>query len=323
MKNLSFVDIQNRTCSDNIDTFTVGSYIKFWFNSHKQNLAPNTVASYQNQIKYISAALGDLPLVKLSPIIIQNFYSILLENLSPTSVLYIHRILRNALNRAVELDLLIKNPCNAVEPPRKAKFSPVVYSREDVVNMLNLLQNQNKDLFLPVFLAVELGLRRGEILGLYYSDFDKENCTLSISKSASQSVGHSMTYFTPKTESSNRTLLLSKKQALVISYFSSFRKKSSPKNLVLKSDNTFYTPATLNHAFSAFLAKNNLPHMRFHDLRHTNATLLLQAKIPAKIVSQRLGHSNISTTMDLYSHVMIELQEEASVALDNLFSDIS
>lgn len=264
--NLCLADVQRGVYSD---VYTVTTYFEFWFDTHKQNLASNTISSYSNQIKYITSAFGSLPLNQLTSVAIQDFYNHLLISLSPTSVLYVHRILKNALGRAVQLDLLLKNPCDCIEPPCKAKFFPVVLNREDVVNLLNLLQLQQPELFLPVFLAVELGLRRGEILGLYCSDFNLENRTLSITRSASQSVGHSLSYSSTKTLCSNRTLLLSEKQCSIILRFSSFSSPSQLCNLVIRTDNTFYTPATLNHAFSVFLAKNNLPHMRFHDLRHS------------------------------------------------------
>lgn len=168
-------------------------------------------------------------------------------------------------------------------------------------------------MFSSALITLELGLRRGELLGLFGSDYEYSNRTLTISPS--QGKNGIIRYGETKTEKFHRTLLLSEDLNNILNVYV---RSNINLPLIYRSDGSNFTPAVLNNKFSDLLLKNDLPHIRFHDLRHTNATLLLNADIPAKIVSERLGHSNISTTLDIYTHVNLKSQSKSAIAISNI-----
>lgn len=281
-------------------SYTVGSWLDYWIELHKSNISQNTLNGYLVNIRHIKSFAGNLPLSLLTPLYIQNMYSYLLESLSGTSVLYIHRVLKMSLQYAVNLEILPKNPCNSVTPPRKCKFNANVLTEEQLTYLLNSIKDT--DLYIPVVLASLLGLRRGEIIGLNKSDLDITNKTLNISRSGKYKNGKLILSNT-KTSSSCRTLLLSDSLVNLLSSVNTDRF-------------TYLTDCQLNKKLSKTLEKLNLPHIRFHDLRHTYATLMLKSGIPSKIVSERLGHSSVQITLDTYSHILTSMQQPASIALD-------
>lgn len=282
-------------------SYTVGSWLDYWIDFHKPNISSNTLNGYLVNINHIKTFVGNLPLSLLTPFCIQNMYSDLLNNLSGTSVLYIHRVLNMSLQYAVNLEILPKNPCNSVTPPRKSKYTANVLTETELTYLLNSIKDT--DLYIPVVLAALLGLRRGEIIGLSKSDLDVSNKTLTIHCSGKYKNGQ-LILSTPKTDTSCRTLLLSDNLLNLLS--------------AVQTDRfTYLSDGQLNKYLSKTLQSLNLPHIRFHDLRHTYATLMLKAGIPSKIVSERLGHASVQITLDTYSHILTSMQKPASDVLDN------
>ncbi len=328
--------LQNNTYI-NPEKLLLGQYLRQWLSDYEVNLAVKTIEGYRVNIEgHIIPCLGQIPLQKLQPVHIQQFYKEKLKNgrldgkggLSPKSVLYIHRVLREALNHAVKMQLIPRNVADMVETPKQRNTFKASFLNEKQVQEL-LLAFRETEIFLPVLLAVGVGLRRGEALGLQWKDIDFESNSITVNRSLLPSK-NGVIFHEPKTEKSNRVVVVSK--TIIEELQKKKDKQESYKQLLGKAyknndlvncynDGSPLNPASFSHSFSKILEKNELPHIRFHDLRHTNATLMLKSNIPAKVASERLGHSNIGITLDLYSHVMKEMQEEAAMKLDNIFSN--
>lgn len=316
----------------NPEKITLGEYLSRWMVDYVElNLSPKTIEGYRVNIeRHIIPVIGNIALQKLQPIHIQQFYCTKLQNgrldgkggLSPKSILYIHRNLREALNHAVKIQLIQRNVADAVEVPKQKVFRA---NYLDEIQISELLKSFEKlDIYIPVLLAVGLGVRRGEALGLQWKDIDFETKTISIIRSLLPSKS-GLIFHDPKTEHSHRKIIasdsimfaLKKHKEYQESYIKLLGKAYKNHDLVsCLNDGTPINPASFSHSFSKALEANKIQHIRFHDLRHTNATLMLKHNIPAKVASERLGHSNIGITLDLYSHVMKEMQEDAANKLD-------
>lgn len=323
-------DIEN-SFSRKYDNSTVESFLHYWLDVYcVPRLAPNTVRGYRVNIdNHIIPHIGNIPLNRLKPTDIQGLYSILLDKgLSGTTVRYVHHNLHKALAFACKEEIIPRNPADKVEPPSLGNFESNVLTVEQVKSLL--VVSKESEIYLPILLAVTLGLRRGEVLALQWSDISFEYHTLTIYHSAyfDKSGFH---FSSTKSKNSMRTLKLTDfVYNEIISEFknqSKYRKilgsKYNPFNLVCcRSDGSFITPNILQHQFRDILSTNGLPNIRFHDLRHTNATLMLRGSVPAKIVSSMLGHSSIGITLDTYSHVITEMQDPAISYMDSILDNL-
>jgi len=318
----------------NPDKLTLGEYLKRWVSDYVElNLAPSTVAGYKVNIeKHIIPSIGNVPIQKLQPAHIQKFYNEKLKNgrldgkggLSAKSVIYIHRNLREALTYAVKQQILIRNVADMVELPKIKKFQAKYLNEDEVQKLLEVFKGTY--CYIPVMLAVGLGLRRGEALGLQWKDIDFDNNTIHINRSLIPTK-QGLPFHDPKTEGSKRIIVASE---TIMSELRKVKENQEQNKELLEEayneldlvtcydDGSPINPVALGHSFARTLKRNKLPHIRFHDLRHTNATLMLKQNVPAKVASERLGHSTIEITLDLYSHVLKEMQEEAASKIEEL-----
>lgn len=299
---------------------TVKSCIEQWLIAYAEpSLSPSTLRGYRvNFEKHTYPYIGHIPLQKLSPVDIQYVYSELgKKGLSPRSIRYVHTTLREVLQYACKMRLISVNVTDFVTTPKQTKFKASVYNECEVAQMLRCAEGT--DLEIPLLLDVETGLRRGELLALKWSDIDWEAGTADICRNLVCIKGEYL-FQSPKTESGNRTLLLSKalleklKQHRIQQNEMKLRMGSGYHNndlICCRSNGLPYQTGSFSHKFGNFLSKHNLKGIRFHDLRHTNATLMLKNGVPAKIASERLGHANIAITLDTYSHVSTEMQQGA------------
>lgn len=316
----------------NPEKITLAEYLKQWLSDYVEvNLAQKTIEGYKVNIeRHIIPAIGSILLQKLQPIHIQRFYKEKLENgringkggLSAKSVIYIHRVLRKALAQAVRMQLVPRNAADAVDLPRVKPFRASFLDENQVIELLDAFRDT--EIYIPVLLAVGVGLRRGEALGLQWKDIDFQNKTISISRSLLPSA-KGLIFHEPKTLNSNRVVKLP--QTILDELQKQKEKQDSFKAIAGNAyhDNDLITcyqngspinPASFSHTFARVLKRKNLQHIRFHDLRHSNATLMLKYNIPSKVASERLGHSKIGITLDLYSHVLDEMQEDAAKKLE-------
>lgn len=291
LNNGIFVDSKNMTFNE---------YLDYWFNQCcLSQLKPSTYESYKRNIdKHIVSVLGSIKLKNLKPLHLQSFYTNRLNlGLSKTSVKYLHRIIHRALNQAVKWQLISTNVSDNVDIPKPDKYIAQILNAYEVTKLLNAVKNTN--IYLPVLLAISTGMRRGEVLGLTWKNVDIDNSIITITQ-AIVPTNNGIEITTPKTKNSIRRISIPETLKTVLA---KYKKKSSCEYVCSNEFNELIKPSYLNHKFKEILLDNNLPEIRFHDLRHSHASLLVSQGVQPKIISERLGHSNINITMDLYSHV--------------------
>lgn len=285
-----FVDSKNMTLEE---------YFNYWYEQCCiTKLSPTTYESYKRNIdKYIIRYLGNIKLANLLPLQLQSFYNTLSETLSNTTIIYIHRIIHRALNQAMKWDLIVRNVADNVELPKKIKYQATILNSTQVAKLINVTKSTY--IYIPVMIAISTGMRRGEILGLTWNNLDLKNSTLNVVQ-AVYPTKNGLTVLPPKTKTSIRKITI---PPTLVKILTEYKKKSSSNYVCSLEDGTLISPSSLNHKFKQILKDNNLPSIRFHDLRHSHASLLLSQGVQAKVISERLGHSNINITMDLYSHI--------------------
>ena len=285
----------------------LSDFFEYFMEIKATMLQPNTVRGYKRNIVLINEYLGSRQIEDIKAIDIQKMYIDLQKTMSGTSVLYIHRVLKQAFKYALMQDIIQRDVSLFVIPPKKSRHKYVTLSPENATMLLSACIGT--ELFAPIALALLLGLRRGEVLGLMYSDFDENRFTLSVSRSAIFKQGQRVVSDT-KTVSGVRTLLLSEDLFYLL-------RDSTHNASGFVCD---LTQSVIQRRFSALLSELGLQHMRFHDLRHTCATLLILDNVPSKVVCNRLGHSKVSTTLDIYTHISVDMQAQAAFAFDNMLS---
>lgn len=310
------------------DSSPMSVYLRHWLDTYcLPQLAPNTYRGYKvNVERHIIPYIGTIPLNKLQPCDLQALYDKLqAAGLSGTSARYVHNNLRKALGQAVKAQLIPRNPADLVDPPKVNRYEARTLTPGQAQALIAACAGS--EIHIPVLLALTLGLRRGEALGLQWSDIDLTAKTVTVRHSASFSKD-GLILGTTKTKNSRRTLMipevlheaLKSAQERQAQEAQQFGAGYNPHGLVCcRLDGSPLTSNVLHHQFHALLDKLGLPSIRFHDLRHTNATLMLRNAVPAKIVSAMLGHSSIGITMDTYSHVMTDMQSGAVGVMDSLF----
>lgn len=304
---------------------TVEDCIRQWMKVYAlPRLAPSTINGYRvNFENHTIPYIGNIKLQKLTPVQIQDMFTALADKgLNPRSVKYVHTTLREVLQYAYKMQLVSQNVADFVSPPKQQKYRATVYTEEEAIRLLQCAAGT--DMEMPLNLAVGLGLRRGELLALQWKDIDFQNQTIAICRNL-VCINKEFRFDKTKTESGNRTLLLSQS---LLDKLKRYKKAQTETQLFLgkeyenndliccRQDGKPYHTGSFSHKFSEFLKRHELRHIRLHDLRHTNATLMLQYGVPAKIASERLGHSGIAITLDTYSHVSPEMQSDASRKLE-------
>jgi integrase len=280
---------------------------------------------------------GDM--VAGTPAVIQSAYNVWETSgrrdnkgggLAPRTRLHIHRIFRSALSHALQLQLIVRNPADAVKPPRAKKTTIATLTIEQSGTLLNTLYDSFPRLYWPVLLALTTGMRRGEILALRWKNVDLDKMTVRVVESLEQ-VGQKIRFKAPKTEKS-RAVILPDYAAKELRAWKERQASELSELGITPSDNALVCgrwdglpvkPDSLTGEFCRAIRKiPNIPLIRFHDLRHSHATQLLTEGIHPKIAQERLGHSSIKTTLDLYSHVTDTMQDEAATKLDSAFKSV-
>lgn len=213
-----------------------------------------------------------------------------------------------------------------VEVPKNKKYKNEIYNAEDIKKLLE--KSRETSLELPIILASGLGLRISEILGLTWNNIDFNDFTITIDKITVRDKGQ-VILKEPKTESSIRTISAPKEIILILKQLkkdrlaAKLRGEKSHRELIFYDKNLNpIAQDVLSKKFRYFLQENNLKHIRFHDLRHSHVTMLIDAKVPIKVISERVGHSNVNTTLNIYSHALREMDQEASDKIsDTLFNN--
>jgi integrase len=315
------------------ETLTFGQYLKSWLAHMKARVRACTYRGYEAAIRcHVQPALGDVRLADLHPLHLQQLYASLLDGspekaaVSSGTVLNLHLVLNNALGQAVRWQLLPTNPAQGAQPPRPRRQQHRAADPTIIGELLEALQGHWLEL--PAALAIATGMRRGELLGLRWADLSSDRASAHVTQTAQPTPRGSVIFDRPKTDRSRRTIAL---PAFIQPYLTRQAADQQTRRELLtdawveldlivdRGDGNPINPDTVSSAWSRFLRANDLPYLRFHDLRHSHATLMLLAGIHPKIVSERLGHSSIGLTLDTYSHVLPSMQQQAADAFDELF----
>lgn len=311
--------VENNTYTDTKD-ITLEAYLKRYMEdvvSHK--LAPKTISSYQYIIaNHIVPELGKIKLTQLRADQLQRLYSEKLNcGLSKRTVLYIHQVLHKALGQAVKWSLVASNVTELADHPTNKRRAPETLSVDQVKQLLETLQD---DRLYPLYLlAVSTGMREGECLGLHWEDVDLDHRILVVRHIAQEIPGQGMIIKEPKTDASKRPIDLPEKAWAALRQLQ--EASAAPTGLVFHTKNaTPISQRNLIRHFHAALKKADLPRVKFHSLRHFTATSLLQRGVHPKLVQALLGHSQISITMDTYSHVIPGINKETSERMNDILA---
>jgi integrase len=309
---------------------TLAQFLDRWLDDIRSRVSPRTHERYvEIARKNIAPLLGAVFLTKLQPPQISAAYSKALASgrrdgtggLSPRTVIHMHRVLKQALSDAVRWQMLLRNPADAVKPPKAPPLPRSTYDIGQTVEVIEAMRGSR--LFMPAILAVLCGLRRGEIAALRWRNVDLAQGQVAVVESAEQTKA-GIRYKAPKS-GRGRTVALS---ATVVEELRAHRISQAEGFLRLGirlSDDSFVValedaspmqPTFITHEWVRLIRGTALPHLRFHDLRHAHATHLLASGVHPKIASERLGHSKVGITLDLYSHVMPGMQEGAAATVD-------
>jgi len=308
---------------------TVGEYLERWLRDYVwSNLAPRTAKGYESIIRcHLAPVLGNIPLTQLKPEHLQHYYSEKLSSgrydgkgtLSRTTVSHHHTCIHRALKMALNWRLINNNPADAIAPPR-SQCCEIHTLDEDELN--KFLGYAEKTPYYTIFyLALFTEMKRNELLALRWCDIDLLLCEVYVKRSLHRLRTGELVFKEPKTKRGRRMISLSPSTALLLQKYKD--KQSKQRNLLgikLKDDELIFSniegkpllPDTVSHAWVKVAKRVGLEGIRFHDARHTHASLMLKQGVHPKVVQERLGHATISTTLDLYSHVSPGLQEAAA-----------
>ena len=317
-----------------------GEYLTRWLDdAAKPSVGRRTYERYEAILRlHVRPTLGSLPLAKLRPLHLQHLYAQLqLDGMSAAGVGKVHARLHTALRQAVRWQMLPFNPADGVELPRVERRAPQALTDAEAARLLRIAQlpdaHGQTRMFAPLVVTLATGLRRGELLGLRWRDVDLDGGALSVVQALEQDA-HGVHVKTPKTARSRRRITLPPFAAQVLRAHRSTQDEKRLKAganwksgdfVFASTDGGLWYPANFSRAYRAVLARSSkdaegrdVPPLtcRFHDLRHTHASQLLRAGVHPKVVSERLGHANVGITLDLYSHVLPGLQEEAAQLWD-------
>jgi integrase len=298
------------------DKITVGDYLDRWYADVAVNtLRPKTLESYAGTIRlHLKPEIGSIKLTALRPDQIQAMYTRKLnQGLSNRSVQYIHAILHRALSQAEMWGLVSRNMADLVRAPVVRRSVPKTLTPDQAKILLDSVKG---DRLYPLYvLAISVGMRMGELLGLHWEDIDLQSGMLSVRHAVQQLVGTGIQIVEPKSDKSKRTVALPRTAIEVLQELKEREGRSS--GLVFHTKNgTPIGPRNLTTYFKHDLEQAGLPEIRFHDLRHTAATLMLTAGVHPKVVQETLGHSQIGLTLDTYSHVLPVMQKDAADKMD-------
>ncbi len=305
------------------------SYLEEWLEEvHKPSIRSTTYIVHSMVMhKHIVPVIGHLYVQKLTPQHVQSLYTQKMgdEHLSPGSVRNIHLILHKAMANAVRWNLVSRNVCDLVSPPRQVKHEMRTLDREQAQHLLNVAKGDRLEALLT--LAITTGMRLGELAGLRWADVDLERGNLQIRNIVSFR-GKRYIEGEPKTAKGRRSIVL---PSFVIDVLIEHKKEQEVlrqemgtawENRDLVFSNVlggFLAESSLRYHFHKLLKSAGLPRMRFHDLRHSAATILLGMGVHPKVVQELLGHSSIAMTMDTYSHVLPSMQKEAMGKMNDVF----
>ncbi|PAE35422.1 hypothetical protein CHI06_23520 [Bacillus sp. 7884-1] len=290
----------------------------YWLDNHsKSNTAPRTHENYHYMItQHIKPILGHIKISKLQSSHLQEYYAQKLSGgkldgngLSAQSVKHHHRLISKALKDAMRWEFIIRNVAAVITPPKTKKVEMQTWDNEQVKAFLEAAKSSP---YFPIyFTAINTGMRRGEVLGVRWQDIDFDNKVIYVRQSLQEVKKVGLTFKEPKSGKSRSitvtptfTKEMKKVYKQQLENKLLFGQAYHDLDLVFAQKNGKpIQPTEMARNYLMVVESCGLPYIRFHDLRHTHATLLLQQGVHPKVVSERLGHSTIGITMDTYTHV--------------------
>lgn len=305
-----------------------GDWMKEWLRLYLPNIEATTRDGYRDKIEnYIIPVLGDIPINLLKAAHVQGWVRGLQEKgLSPKTIRNAYNNINAAMKKAMVLQMIKSNPCVGVVLPKMKRYQAKVYSSTDVNNLLALAKGT--DLHLIITLLTATGMRRGELLALKWNNVDLNKGVIHVKENIVQA-GAEIVEKAPKSAAGVRDITIGADVIGVLSEAKLQYYKDKANGgagfadlgyVVHKPDGTPYRPDALTRKWERFLERNNLTSIRLHDLRHTHATLLIQAGVSPKVVQQRLGHSDVTITLNTYTHVMPSMDQEAAAKIDSIIN---
>lgn len=326
-----------------LEKMLFSAFIEEWKSKYAEaHLSPNTLETYSLHIKNrIIPYFGKMKLDQIKALHILDFLKSLEAAglrkdgkegcLSTSTIEYNHRILKNIFNRAVEWQLIKNNPMENIKKPKRIQKETSVYDGAEAELLMSCLQKEDIMWNILIKLAITTGLRRGELLGSEWKHVNLEKGTLQV-KQAITYVNQKHIIREPKTKNSIRTVSLPEALINELKKYKSIWNKNRLKTSELWEGGEYqflFTswngkplhPSSVTTWWRRFVNRHQLRYIRFHDLRHTSATLLINSGVHAKIISSRLGHADIRTTMNIYGHALQEADREATKHFDKLFTN--
>ena len=341
-------EVQNGLIIDG-KSLKFSEFTEIWKRDYgSKELAPSTYKRYCRILETrLLPYFGHFYINKIRPTDIMKFYDLLEKDtqlvrkkgnngsktkkpLSGKTILEHHRLLRAMLHKAVYWQLIVTNPAERVQPPKARKPKRRSYDDEQtkiLLENLELLSSEDTKYKVAIILTVFTGVRLGELMGLEWQDIDFKNGIISINRSSQYLSDMGVFTKVPKTESSIREIAIPE---FIISLLAEYKlwyeeQKSIYGELWMNSDRLFVQadgkpmhPSTISKWFVKYVGQIGLPVINFHGLRHTNASLLVAQNIDIAVISARLGHAQISTTLDFYVHPLLSHNRKAGYALENL-----
>lgn len=318
----------------------VRDYLNNWLATVRQEVSGQTHERYGQLVRhYLLPGLGNVPIAKLNSTHIQTCYTTLATEgrrdgkpggLAARTRRQIHAILHSALARAVEDQIIARNPAAVFKKkrlPKVPRHELTTLTAPQAATLLAALRHSR--VYWPTLIALTTGMRRGEVLALRWRHIDFDRATVAVVNSLEQTKA-GLRFKSTKTDRERAVAL----PGYAVEELRRLKLRQAEELLVLgvrqdgdtlvcaRADGEPLQPRSLTHEFSVLMARmKNIPRVRFHDLRHSAATQLLALGVHPKIVQERLGHTTITTTLDLYSHVVEGMQEEAAAKLDAALRD--
>ncbi|MGY5341729.1 tyrosine-type recombinase/integrase [Paenibacillus glucanolyticus] len=327
---------------------TFDAFIKEWRSKYSiKHLEHKTRIAYESHLKKrILPTFGHMKLEDIKPLHIVDFLESLEKDggrgdnksggLSSGTIQINHRVLKNIFSRAVEWKIIKANPVMSVKKPKVVNKEIIPYDEQEVSQLLQALEKEPFHWRMMVTLALTTGMRRGELLGLEWKHIDWKTGVIDVSQTLVQALKGEIIVKEPKTKNSQRKVSLPSSVLEELREYYAHRIKERDKlkdawngtdregrewNFIFShADGTPFHHERPYLWFRQFIQKNKLRYIRFHDLRHTSATLLINQGVHAKIISERLGHGNITTTMNIYGHALRSADQAAADKFDSLFT---
>lgn len=311
------------------ERMTVQQYLENWLEHKHPLVSPKTHERYVQLARgNLIPTIGATLIAKVTPMQISVAYATMMSNgLAPYTVGHVHRLLSQAFKNAVRWRMLLTNPCDDVSRPRVERREMRVWNTQTMAAALDAAHGWR--CHIPIVLASLCGMRLGEIAALRWRHVDLDRGLIAVVEAVEQTRSGGVRVKPPKSGKGRSVTL----PALAVTELRAWRTQQAEEFLrlgirpnedtrvVTRKDGLPVQPNSIYHLWTNFLATTGLPRIRFHDLRHSHATVLLASGVHPKVASERLGHARVGITLDVYSHVIGNMQDGAAAAIDAVFTE--